>query len=162
MAFNFRKSVTFRLAQTAKVHRIRTGDHLGKVGLHAGQETVMRALGDQDGQTMSELALTLGVQPPTVTKMVSRLAAQDLLLRKVEAEDGRRARVYLTDEGRRRAAGIDKAMKRLEREALAGLDEKDRRRLRKLLRHVERNLSTTLEKQRARSKRTGGSASGSK
>jgi hypothetical protein len=35
---------------------------------------------------------------------------------------------------------IDKLWKRIEKDALAGIDDKDRKRLRKLLRQVERNL----------------------
>ncbi|WP_181703009.1 MarR family winged helix-turn-helix transcriptional regulator [Chthonobacter albigriseus] len=140
MSFNHRKSVTFRLAQAARAHRTRAGVHLGRIGLHPGQEVVLKALEAEDGQSMSELAAALVVQPPTVTKMISRLGAQGLVTRQVSASDGRLARVYLTDLGRERLAAIDTAWKRVEKEALAGLDEKDRKRLRKLLRMVERNL----------------------
>jgi DNA-binding MarR family transcriptional regulator len=146
MSFNHRKSVTFRLVQAARAHRTRAGVHLARIGLHPGQETVLKVLADQDGQSMSELAAALAVQPPTVTKMISRLGAQGLVTRQVSASDGRLARVYLTDAGRDRVAAVDAAWKRVEKEALAGLDDKDRKRLRKLLRQVERNLAPgTLE-----------------
>lgn len=141
MSFNHRKSVTWRLVQAARAHRTRSGVHLGRIGLHPGQEAVLKALGDADGQSMSELATALAVQPPTVTKMIARLGAQGLVTRQVSASDGRLARVYLTDLGRERVAAVDAAWKRVEKEALAGLDEKDRKRLRKLLRQVERNLA---------------------
>jgi DNA-binding MarR family transcriptional regulator len=141
MTFNHRKSVTFRLVQAARAHRTRSGVHLGRIGLHPGQESVLKALGDQDGQSMSELAAALAVQPPTVTKMIARLGAQGLVARQVSASDGRLARVYLTDTGRERVAAVDAAWKRVEKEALAGLDDKDRKRLRKLLRLVEKNLA---------------------
>jgi DNA-binding MarR family transcriptional regulator len=142
MAFNFKKSVTFRLAQAAKAHRARAGMHLARIGLHAGQETVLKILADADGQTMSQLAATLAVQPPTVTKMVTRLSAQGFLRRAASEADGRLARVFLTEEGRALVATIDTSWKRLEREALVGLDEKDRKKLRKLLRQVEKNLGS--------------------
>ncbi|MBO0347018.1 MarR family winged helix-turn-helix transcriptional regulator [Roseibium limicola] len=145
MAFNHKKSVTYRLAQSAKALRSRSGSHLMRIGLHPGQELVLKVLAENDGQTMSQLALTLGVQPPTVTKMVTRLSAQGYLRRQVSDSDGRLARVYLTDEGRELVTGVDKAWKRLEREAMAGLDDKDRKKLRKLLRQVEKNLSLTPE-----------------
>lgn len=141
MAFNFKKSVTFHLAQTAKAHRARSGVHLGRIGLHAGQEAVMKMLADEDGQTMTQLAAGLGVQPPTVTKMVTRLSGQGLVRRAASEADGRLARVHLTEEGRNRIEDIDKAWKRLEKEALSGIEDKDRKKLRKLLRHVEKNLS---------------------
>lgn len=143
MAFNYRKTVTYRLAQAAKAHRSRSGAHLSRIGLHPGQESVLKALADLDGQTMSQLAQILAVQPPTVTKMITRLAAQGLVRRAASESDGRLARVYLTEGGRERIEDIDTAWKRLEKEALAGLDEKDRKRLRRLLREIERNLSAS-------------------
>lgn len=141
MTFNHRKSVTFRLAQAARAHRTRAGVHLGRIGLHPGQEAVLKALAEQDGQSMSELAAALSVQPPTVTKMIARLGAQGLVTRQVSASDGRLARVYLTDLGRERVLAVDTAWKRVEKEALAGFDDKDKKRLRRLLRQLEKNLS---------------------
>lgn len=145
MAFSYKKSVTFRLLQAAKAQRARAGTHLMRAGLHPGQELVLKVLADGDGRTMSQLALALGVQPPTVTKMVTRLSAQGLVRRQISDTDGRLARVFLTDEGRDRIEAVDKAWKRLEKEAIAGLDDKDRKRLKKLLRLIEKNLSLSLD-----------------
>ncbi len=141
MAFNYRKTITYRLAQAAKAHRSRSGAHLSRIGLHPGQESVLKALADLDGQTMSQLAQILAVQPPTVTKMITRLAGQGLVRRATSETDGRLARVHLTEEGHKRIEDIDIAWKKLEKEALSGLDEKDRKRVRRLLREIERNLS---------------------
>ncbi|MEJ1161836.1 MarR family winged helix-turn-helix transcriptional regulator [Prosthecomicrobium sp. N25] len=141
MTFSYRKTITYRLAQAAKAHRARAGSHLGRIGLHPGQETVLKLLAEQDGQTMSQLAQALSVQPPTVTKMITRLSAQGFVRRVASESDGRLARVQLTETGRLKIEDIDKAWKRLEKEALAGFDDKDRKRLRKLLREIERNLS---------------------
>lgn len=140
MSFNHRKSVTFRLVQAARAHRTRAGVHLARIGLHPGQEAVLKALAERDGQSMSELAAALAVQPPTVTKMIARLGAQGLVMRQVSAADGRQARVFLTDVGRDRVGSVDTVWKRVEKEALAGLDDKDRKRLRRLLKMVEKNL----------------------
>lgn len=144
MGFNYKKSITFRLAQAAKAHRARSGIHLSRIGMHPGQEAVLKTLAETDGLTMSELAAVLGVQPPTVTKMVTRMSGQRLVRRKSAEHDGRLAQVCLTDEGRARVELIDRSWKRLEREALVGLDDKDRKRLRKLLRAVERNLAASF------------------
>ncbi|MFS8183061.1 DNA-binding transcriptional regulator, MarR family [Pseudovibrio denitrificans] len=145
MGFNFKKSTTFRLAQAAKAQRARSGAHLSRIGLHPGQEAVLKVLSETDGKTMSQLALALGVQPPTVTKMVTRLTAQGLVFRRISETDGRLARVFLSEEGRDRILQVDRAWKRLEKEALAGMDDKDRKKLRRLLRQVEKNLSASFE-----------------
>jgi DNA-binding MarR family transcriptional regulator len=140
MGFNHRRSVTFRLAQAAHAYRVRAGTHLARVGLHPGQESLLKALAENDGISMSDLAARLGVQPPTVTKMIRRLAAQDYVERRPSSGDGRQAHVFLTERGQSVIAAIDKLWKRVEKDALSGIDDKDRKRIRKILRQVERNL----------------------
>lgn len=145
MGFDHRRTVTHRLAQAAHAYRVRAGSRLARIELHSGQESLLKALDENDGQAMSDLAATLGVQPPTVTKMISRLAAQDYVERRSSAGDGRQALVFLTERGRRAIAQIDKVWKRIEKDALAGIDDKERKRLRKLLRQIERNLGASRE-----------------
>ncbi|KAB2868562.1 MAG: MarR family transcriptional regulator [Bauldia sp.] len=145
MAFDHRRTVTFRLAQAAHAYRVRSGSRLARIELHSGQENLLKALGDNDGQSMSDLAATLGVQPPTVTKMISRLAAQDYVERKASKGDARQALVFLTERGRRTIQSVDKVWKRIEKDAVAGIDDKDRKRLRKLLRQIERNLGAAAD-----------------
>jgi DNA-binding MarR family transcriptional regulator len=140
MPFDHSKSATHRLVQAARAQRTRAGVHLAALGLHPGQEVVLKALAANDGRTMSELAHELGVQPPTVTKMVTRLAAYGFVVRQTSEQDGRLARVFLTDPGRALINDVDRMWKRLEKEALAGFDDKDKKRVRKLLRKMEKNL----------------------
>ena len=142
MGFDHRRTVTHRLAQAAHAYRVRAGGQLARVGLHSGQESLLKALAADDGLSMSDLAASLGVQPPTVTKMIGRLAAQDYVERRASKGDGRQAEVHLTERGRRAIETIDKVWKRIEKTALDGIDDKDRKRLRKLLRQVERNLGS--------------------
>ena len=140
MAFNHRKTVTHRLSQAARATRLYAGGHLATVGLHPGQEGVLKALSEIDGQSMGDLATMLSVKAPTVTKMVARLAAQGYVDRRASKGDGREVHVFLTDRGREAVASVDRIIKRVEKRALSGIEEKERRRLRRLLRTVERNL----------------------
>jgi MarR family transcriptional regulator, organic hydroperoxide resistance regulator len=140
MGFDHRRTVTHRLSQAAHAYRVRAGGQLSRIGLHSGQESLLKALAGDDGMSMSDLAATLGLQPPTITKMISRLAAQDYVERRASSGDGRQAEVFLTERGKRTIATIDKVWKRIEKTALADIEDKDRKRLRKLLRQVERNL----------------------
>lgn len=145
MGFDHRRTVTHRLGQAAHAYRVRAGGQLARIGLHSGQESLLKALASDDGMSMSDLAAVLGVQPPTVTKMIGRLAAQDYVERRAAKGDGRQAEVYLTERGRRAIETIDKVWKRIEKSALDGIDDKDRKRLRKLLRQIERNLGGKRE-----------------
>ncbi len=141
MAFNHRKTVSYRLVQAAKAYRQRSSNVLAQVGLHPGQDQVLKALSENDGQTMGSLASALSVQPPTITKMIGRLSAQGLLERRQSESDARSSSVFLTDQGRELMEDLDRRLKQMDKLALKGLDDKDRKRLRKALRRVERNFN---------------------
>jgi DNA-binding MarR family transcriptional regulator len=129
------------LTLAARRHRVRTAAMLSDIGLFPGQDKVLESLQGVEGLTMSEIAATLDVRPPTASKMVARMAAQGLLGRKGREGDARMVMVSITDEGRGRLDDLRRIAKRVEREALVGLDDKDIRRLRRLLKKVSRNLA---------------------
>jgi DNA-binding MarR family transcriptional regulator len=135
------KSVGWALVQASRLHRSRTGDKLSELGLFAGQEQVLQALADAGPMTMGDLASILRVRPPTASKTVSRLSALKLVERHTEPGDARVVRVKLTKEGKCKAAAIDALWNEVEAELLAGFDNKDRKRLRKLLRKAAKNLA---------------------
>ena len=135
------KSVGWALVQASRLHRSRTGDKLSELGLFAGQEQVLQALGNAGPMTMGELAAILRVRPPTASKTVSRLSSLKLVERHTEPGDARVVRVKLTKEGKRKAAAIDALWEEVEGELLQGFDNKDRKRLRKLLRKAAKNLA---------------------
>ena len=144
MAFNHRKTVSFTLVQASKAYRQRSSNLLSELGLHPGQDQILKALAEEDGQAMGALATTLSVQPPTITKMVVRLSAQGFVERRANASDARSSSVFLTDKGRELIADLDKRLKQMEKQALKGFDPKERKRLRKALRKIEANLSAHL------------------
>ncbi len=141
MAFQYTKTATHRLNEAHKAERARAAAELAGLGLQPGQELVLKALVTDGGRTMSELAQELGLEPPTVTAMVTRLATHGFVVRQTSPMDGRLAQVFLTEPGRALIADIDRQRRRVEKEALAGFRDKDKRKLRKLLRKMEKNLS---------------------
>lgn len=141
MAKAKRSETINQLHAAARTVRTALAAHLNSHGFHAGQDGIMLALHAQDGQTPGQLATRLGVRPPTVTKTVNRLSAQGILEKRPSAEDQRQANVFLTEGGREAIANIERAVKRTEKQALKGLDKKDRRALMKLLSRIEGNLT---------------------
>ncbi|MBZ6077422.1 MarR family winged helix-turn-helix transcriptional regulator [Microvirga puerhi] len=136
------KSVGWSLVQAARLHRSRTGDKLSDLGLFAGQEQVLQALSHSGPMTMGDLAVILRVRPPTASKTISRLASLKLVERHTEPGDARVVRVKLTREGKKKASAINALWDEVENELLAGFDNKDRKRLRKLLRRAAKNLAS--------------------
>ena len=135
------KSVGWALVQAARLHRSRMGDKLSDLGLFAGQEQVLQALAMSGPTTMGDLATILRVRPPTASKTISRLSALKLVERHTEPGDARIVRVKLTKEGKRKAEAINALWDEVESELLADFDNKDRKRLRKLLRKAAKNLA---------------------
>jgi DNA-binding MarR family transcriptional regulator len=128
------------LTLAARRHRARHAAMLAGIGLFPGQDQVLLALLRQDGLTMGEVADELSIRPPTASKMAARMGAQGLVERRNGATDARLVTIHITDEGRALADTILRIARKLEKRMLAGLDDKDERRLRRLLRKAARNL----------------------
>ena len=110
--------VTFELLQAARAYRLRSAKLLSRVGLYPGQDALLKLL-DQRGQlTMGEAAAALSIQPPTVTKMVNRLSAAQLVKTEVMDDDRRKIAVSLTDAARAKIDEIDAIWQELEVQAL--------------------------------------------
>jgi DNA-binding MarR family transcriptional regulator len=134
-------SVGWALVQAARLHRARMDEKLERWGLFAGQEQVIQVLASAELITMAELAAIMRVRPSTASKTVARLVALDLVERQPEPADGRLVRVRLTDEGKRVSGAIERLWDEVESELLETFDAKERKRLRKSLRRLARNLA---------------------
>lgn len=130
-----------KLMRVARAHRTLAASLLSQVGLHPGQEALLMELWDHDGRTQADLAESLGVEPPTVTKMLQRMETSDLVDRRPDATDRRAIRVYLTPKGRRLKGRVDKLWAELGSRAFEGLSERQQSSLRSLLNAVEGNLA---------------------
>lgn len=130
-----------RLHAAARLSRTALASRLQAHGFYAGQDQIMLALGQEDGQTPGQLAARLGVRPPTITKMINRLQAQGFLDKKASDNDARQAHIFLTDPGRDAIRAIEKSVRKTEKQALKGLDKKEQKTLAKLLGRIEANLS---------------------
>jgi DNA-binding MarR family transcriptional regulator len=130
----------FALAKVCKAHRGNVGELLAEHGLHVGQEMVLIELWESDGLRGGELASRLGVEPPTITKMLKRLEGCGLIERRPDPSDARSFRVYLTALGRDLEGPVAGCWERSEERLLAGFSGEERRTFYELLVRVRRNL----------------------
>lgn len=128
--------------RVARAHRTLAASLLTQVGLHPGQEALLMELWDEDGRTQANLAAALGVEPPTVTKMLQRMEASGLVDRRPDATDRRAIRVHLTPKGRKLKTKVDKLWTELQRRTVDGLSDRQQASLRSLLNSLEANLTT--------------------
>lgn len=135
------KSAGQQLMLASRLYRARMAEHLAEIGIFPGQEVVLQALTDTEGATMGDLSRLLRVRPPTISKTVTRLAAQGLVARRSRADDARIVLVSLTQDGQAKLARISELTSLMEDEIIGILDDKDTKRLRKLLRRLVKGLS---------------------
>jgi DNA-binding MarR family transcriptional regulator len=113
-----------------------------QLGVTGPQRLVIRILGRLPGLTAGQLAAVLHLHPSTLTGVLARLEEKQILERRPDPVDGRRAILFLTAAGRRfdalRAGTVEHGVQR----ALARLGHSHtattRRTLRILLEELER------------------------
>jgi DNA-binding MarR family transcriptional regulator len=118
---------------------------LRRQGLHLGQNLLLASLAEQDGQTPGEVAARLHVTTPTIVKMLNRMVATGLLERRRDTHDNRLVRVHLTDAGRALIGPLEQELSAIEEALTAGLSERDRRTLLRLMGRVTANARGLLE-----------------
>ena len=134
------ESIGLLLTQISRLHRARAHALLEELGLYRGQPHMLRALWKKEGQTHSELARRLHVQPATVTKMLQRMEKTGFVERRHDAEDQRVSRVYLTEAGRSIRDDVQRVWRTLEEDTFAELTLEERLLLRRLFLQMRENL----------------------
>lgn len=135
-----KRSTMTQLVLSARAGRTALSVRLAALDLYPGQDAVLLALGAEDGLSLRDLAVRLTVRPPTITKTVARLATQALIEKRPSQTDARQSHAFLTAKGLALVTEVRAAQKSVERSALDGLSDRERKALRKLLQRVERNL----------------------
>ncbi|GGA96441.1 MarR family transcriptional regulator [Brucella endophytica] len=133
--------ILYRLQSAARLGRTSLATRLLEHGLYAGQDAIMLQLAAEDGLPPGVLAQRLGVRPPTVTKTIARLQSQGFVTKQASERDQRQSHVFLTESGRDVIRVIEKSIRKTEKDALRGLDKRERKTLLKLLSRLEINLS---------------------
>jgi DNA-binding MarR family transcriptional regulator len=139
-----KRSTMTQLVLSARAGRTALSSHLAALDVYPGQDAVLLALGWEDGLSLRDLAERLSVRPPTITKTIARLASQAIVEKRPSPADARQNHAFLTEKGQALVQDVRAAQKAVEREALKGLSDKERKTLRKLLQRVERNLSADI------------------
>jgi DNA-binding MarR family transcriptional regulator len=116
----------------ARAHRARLSALLAPHGLHAGQDLLLLAVWDAPGLRQAELAERLGVEPPTVTRMLQRLERGGMIERRVDPHDGRVVRAYPTPRSRLMESTVRRAWTSLDDLMIDALGDTDAGRLQRL------------------------------
>lgn len=119
--------------QLAKVQRARLAVLLAPHGLHPGQDSLLVLLWAHPGLRQAELARRLGIEPPTVTRMVQRLERAGLIERQRDPHDARLVRVRATPRARLLEGVVRRAWEEVDGLLTDALGDDGARQLRRLL-----------------------------
>ena len=88
---------------------------------------VLSCLSGGNGMAMSEISAMLMLPPPSMTKLVDGMVAENLVHRRADAGDRRRVLVFLTPRGRRVHRELHRAVQQdeVELQALHGAEDLD-------------------------------------
>jgi len=138
--FDWDRGIGFLVADIARLMTTQYNRLAKPVGLTRAQWRVIIHLHRKDGLTQSELAMLLTVGKVSAGGLIERLERSGWIERRVNEQDGRSNRVFLTKKGR----AVDKEMisagAKLEKQAVATLSGDEGVQLESLLRAVRANL----------------------
>ena len=93
-------SINDYLAHLVAQANKRLNKQLSESGVPLEQWRILRTLSDSNGMTMRELADSVSLNRPTMTKTVDKLVAEALVYRVPDANDRRKVRIFLSDHGK--------------------------------------------------------------
>ncbi len=129
------------LADTSRLMRRSFDARARDIGVTRQQWLVLVNLARHEGINQGGLAERLDVEPITVCRMVDRLQEAGLVERRADPADRRSWRLFLTDRARGLLDQLRPLADELIEDALDGVDDADRARLRDVLERIRGNLS---------------------
>lgn len=123
-----------------RIHYSRIHVLLEKVGVYPGQPPLFFALGRHEGQSQKELAEKLYIKPATVTVMLNRMEAVNLVERRPDPNDQRVLRIYLTEQGKQVWSNVKEVHKEIEAECFKNFTDEEKILLRRFFMQMRDNL----------------------
>ncbi|MWV18043.1 MarR family transcriptional regulator [Pseudomonas sp. L-22-4S-12] len=136
-------SFGMQLAQLSRAWRAELDRRLAGLGLSQARWLVLLHLAlHQEPPTQRELAKTVGVEGPTLARLLDGLEAQGLVQRQAVPEDRRAKKVLLSPQARPLIEQIESIAMGLRKELFAGVSEEDMQ----LCQRVHAQVLANLEK----------------
>jgi DNA-binding MarR family transcriptional regulator len=128
-----------------RLHRQLMIAALGDIDTHPGQAFCLRFLSANDGVTQRDLADSLHLAKPTVSKMLQAMERAGAIERRPDEHDQRLTRVHLTATGHRLETELRAVSAAQINETIGSLPEGDRRELGRLLEVLSASITTAID-----------------
>ena len=131
------------LGKVARRWRTRLDSRLRVMGLIQARWMALLELSQADGQTQRDLAATLGIEGPTLVRLLDGLEAQGLIERQACTDDRRAKRIHLTANAAPVLREIRQIAEGTRRELLGGIPRDDLSAARRVLASIAERLEQT-------------------
>lgn len=128
------------LTDTTQLHAAYVERVLSRWGIHSGQGAILSALGILGSCSQKELADFRKVSPATISVMLSRMEARDLITRIPSGENGKCNQILLTEKGRKIADDLAASMPVENAKIFDGLSEADQETAARIFLKIRENL----------------------
>lgn len=137
--------ITGRLHKLELVRMLSHRKEMGYIGLYFGQMPVLDYVHDHPGCTQIEIAAFLQVSPASIALSTKRLQRAGFLIKEVDADNLRRKRLFLSEDGERVRSLSREKMDMLDHRAFEGFSEEELEQLASLVDRVTMNLTGETE-----------------
>lgn len=118
-----------------------------ETGLTLSRARVLFTLLRRDGLNQRELAEDLGIETPTIVRLLDGMEKQDFVERRLEPSDRRTKRIHLTVHGRRSAEEIEELARQIRVEVLEGVDPDEKKVALKVINIIVENILQRIGKE---------------
>jgi len=132
----------FRLFLVGRLWRREVDEALGRYGLSdATWQPLLHLFRLGDGIRQRDLAETLGIEGPSLVRLLDSLEGQGLIERREDEADRRAKTIHLTGDGRTLVEGIHGVAAEIRERLLAGVSNEDMLTCFEVLGRIERNIA---------------------
>jgi MarR family transcriptional regulator for hemolysin len=143
------REIAFTIIDVARLLKTLADQRARAYGMTRAQWAVLFRLDRSEGLKQSELADLLDLQPITLTRLLDRLADNDLIERRADPNDRRANRLFLTAAARPLLERLTLLGEEMMETVLAGFDDKATGRLRRDLDLLKENLRAAINRNAA-------------
>ncbi len=134
---SFRENIVFLLA---KAHQRAQGvlkGYLQSFGLTPMQCLFMESLWEEDGLSVGEIGRRIALDTATLAGILDRMTTAGWVRRETDPDDGRVARVYLTEKAQEAVSGLASAIEVTNNELLSNFSIEEKLLFKRFLRDVK-------------------------
>lgn len=135
-------SLSTVIGKASRLLANRISKNLSDHQVTAEQWTILANLWQHNGQTQQSLADLSNKNKASITHLVDNLEKRQLVERRADDTDRRNKKIFLTEEGRALQEALSKIVKKTTKEATEGIDKKELKSVRKVLKKMVENLAT--------------------